>query len=137
MKNYIEVKFLSLKEEALNEMNEVLKSNYTLDNFKFYRYKTYKNINKFKKLGQENLVENLMFWEDVYAKRDFSLKLKHFDNVYRALINITNNADEDCPSEFRSNHFRSALEDAYYIIGTIDEEVLNSDRADEPPSIEF
>ena len=79
MKNYIEVKFLSLKEEALNEMNEVLKSNYTLDNFKFYRYKTYKNINKFKKLGQENLVENLMFWEDVYAKRDFSLKLKHFD----------------------------------------------------------
>jgi hypothetical protein len=66
-----------------------------------------------------------------------SIKLKHFDNVYRALINITNNADEDCPSEFRSKHFRSALEDAYYIIGTIDEEVLNSDRADEPPSIEF
>jgi hypothetical protein len=79
MKNQIKVKFLGLKEEALNEINEVLKSNYTLDNFKFYRYKTYKNINKFKKLGQENLVELLMFWEDVYDKREFSLKLKHFD----------------------------------------------------------
>ena len=79
MKDQIKVKFLGLKKEALNEINEVLKSNYTLDNFKFYRYKTYKNINKFKKLGQENLVENLMFWEDVYDKREFSLKLKHFD----------------------------------------------------------
>jgi hypothetical protein len=79
MKNQIKVNFLGLKKEALNEINEVLKSNYTLDNFKFYKYKTYKNINKFKKLGQENLVENLMFWEDVYDKREFSLKLKHFD----------------------------------------------------------
>ena len=79
MKNQIKVKFLGLKEEALNEINEVLKSDYTLDNFKFYKYKTYKNINKFKKLGQENLVENLIFWEDVYDKREFSLKLKHFD----------------------------------------------------------
>jgi hypothetical protein len=79
MKKHIEVKFLGLKEEALNEINEVFKSDYTLDNFKFYRYKTYKHINKFKKLGQENLVENLMFWEDVYDKKDFSLKLKHFN----------------------------------------------------------
>jgi hypothetical protein len=87
MKKHIEVKFLGLKEEALNEMNEVLKSNYTLDNFKFYRYKTYKNINKFKKLGQENLVENLMFWEDVYDKKDFSLKLKHFNiEVYEVEV---------------------------------------------------
>jgi hypothetical protein len=67
-----------------------------------------------------------------------AIKLKYFDDVYRALINITNNADEDCPSEFRSKHFRRALEDAYDAIGTVDEEVLNSDRADEePPPIKF
>jgi hypothetical protein len=29
MKNQIKVKFLGLKEEALNEINEVLKSNYS------------------------------------------------------------------------------------------------------------
>lgn len=56
-----------------------------------------------------------------------SIKLKYFDEVYQNLINITNNADEDCPSEFRSKHFRRALENAYNIIGKIDEEVLNED----------
>ena len=79
MKNQIKVNFLGLKKEALNEINEVLKSDYTLDNFKIYKSKTYKNINKFKKLGQENLVERLLCWEDVYDKREFNLKLKHFN----------------------------------------------------------
>jgi len=63
-----------------------------------------------------------------------SIKLKYFDDVYKALIDITNNADEDCPSEFRSKHFRRALEDAYNIIGKIDEEVLNEDIGNHEPT---
>ena len=67
-----------------------------------------------------------------------SIKLKHFDDVYKALINMTNNADEDCPSEYRTEHFCQALEDAYDIINAVDQEVLNSHRADEePPPIKF
>lgn len=65
------------------------------------------------------------------------IKLKHFDAVYKALINMTNNADEDCPSEYRTEHFVAALDWAYHVIGTVDEEVLNKHRADDIPPIKF
>ena len=55
------------------------------------------------------------------------IKLKHFDDVYRALINITNNADEDCPLDYRTDHFKTALDWAYHIISNVDEDVLNTD----------
>ena len=65
------------------------------------------------------------------------IKLKYFDQVYKALISITNNADEDCPSEYRTDHFDSALDWAYHTISCVDEEVYNKDRADDLPPIKF
>lgn len=65
------------------------------------------------------------------------IKLKYFDRVYMALVNMTSNADEDCPSEYKTEHFLNAMEEAYSVLNMVNEEVLNKDRADEPPSIEF
>lgn len=65
------------------------------------------------------------------------IKLKYFDSVFKALINMANNADEDCPSEYRSKHFISALDWSYHVIANVDEQVLNKDRADELPPIQF
>jgi hypothetical protein len=63
-----------------------------------------------------------------------SIKLKYFDEVYQNLINITNNADEPCSLEFRVKHFLITLENAYNIIGKIDEEVLNEDIGNHEPT---
>jgi hypothetical protein len=65
-----------------------------------------------------------------------SIKLKHFDEVYQNLINITNNVDEPCSLDVRIDmkHFLIALENAYNIIGKIDEEVLNEDTGNHEPT---
>ena len=65
------------------------------------------------------------------------IKLKYFDALYKALTDMARNADEDCPSDYRTEHFIAALDWAYYIIGNVDEEVLNKDRADDLPPIKF
>ena len=65
------------------------------------------------------------------------VKLKYFDEVFKALIQVTTNADEDCPLEFRTKHFISAIDWAYHVIDNVDEDVLNKDRADDIPPIEF
>lgn len=66
------------------------------------------------------------------------IAIKYFDKLYKALVDMTVNADEDCPSEFRTKHFRSAMDWSYHLIQTIGAEVLDTDRAnEEPPSIEL
>ena len=93
MKKHIEVKFLGIKQDALNELNNWVKTNfttideYTVENFKYFTPKTYKKVDKFKALGLENLVDTLYVWEDVYNKQTFDLKLKHFNiEVYEVEV---------------------------------------------------
>lgn len=93
MKKQIEVKFLGIKQDALDEINSWFKTHfplldpYTLEHFSRYKSKTYKRVDKFKKLGLENLVETWYEWEDVYNKQTFDLKLKHFNiEVYEVEV---------------------------------------------------
>jgi hypothetical protein len=93
MKKHIKVKFLGIKQDALNELNNWVKTNfttideYTVENFKYFTPKTYKKVDKFKTLGLENLVDTLYVWEDVYNKQTFDLKLKHFNiEVYEVEV---------------------------------------------------
>lgn len=66
------------------------------------------------------------------------IAIKYFDDLYKALVDMTVNADEDCPSEYRTKHFRTAMETAYQLIQRIGMDVCDADRAnEEPPSIEL
>lgn len=93
MSKQIEVKFLGIKQDALDEINSWLKTHfpsltpYTLDNFKYLKSKTYKRVDKFKELGLENLIETWYEWKDIYNKQTFDLKLKHFNiEVYEVEV---------------------------------------------------
>jgi hypothetical protein len=85
MKKHIEVKFLGIKQDALDEINSWFKAtvnikrDYSPNNFKYLKSKAYKRIDKFNELGLENSVETMYVWEDVNNKQTFDLKLKHFN----------------------------------------------------------
>lgn len=38
------------------------------------------------------------------------------DELLSALSSLADQADEDCPAEYRSKHFRLALEEAYILL---------------------
>lgn len=41
------------------------------------------------------------------------------------LESLADNADEDCPSEYRTTHFKQALKDAYTLLADLQEDDLN------------
>jgi len=66
------------------------------------------------------------------------VKDKYFDLLYKTLIEMTVQADEDCPQGVRTEEFRLAMEKSYYLIQSVGIEVFNSEPTnEEPPSIEL
>jgi len=75
--------------------------------------------------------ENLAALIDVAGGDDFTQSVtidfeaerlrKAAPDLLEALKNLAEQADEDCPAERRSRHFRDALEQAFAVIATADE----------------
>lgn len=67
-----------------------------------------------------------------------AIAIKYFDELYKTLIEISVNADQELPQEYRTEEFTLALDKAYHLIQHIGIEVMDTDRAnEEPPSIEL
>jgi hypothetical protein len=63
----------------------------------------------------ENAIHEL---NDTYNKqKSFAIKLvEEHKQLQEALAIVCSNADEDCPLEYRTEHFRSAITDGYDLL---------------------
>lgn len=43
-------------------------------------------------------------------------RMEHIHDLIDALVALHDNADEDCPSKYRTKHFRNELENAFNLI---------------------
>ena len=42
-----------------------------------------------------------------------------YDELVNALASLAEQADQDCPAEYRSRHFKTALEDAFALVNRV------------------
>jgi hypothetical protein len=66
----------------------------------------------------EKAIEQL---DDTFTKQKSIAKklMKEHHRLQQALANMLVNADEDCPSHNRTEHFRSAMKDGYSLLRKI------------------
>ena len=66
----------------------------------------------------ENAIQKL---DDTFTKQKSIAKklMKEHHRLQQALANMLVNADEDCPSHSRTEHFRSAMKDGYSLLRKI------------------
>jgi hypothetical protein len=66
----------------------------------------------------ENAIQKL---DDTFIKQKSIAKklMKEHHRLQQALANMLVNADEDCPSHNRTEHFRSAMKDGYSLLRKI------------------
>ena len=58
-------------------------------------------------------------------------KEKLFDEVVKALATLAKNVDEDCPYDYRTENFASALFDAYDVLDIVAQDHITNTQIDE------
>lgn len=68
-----------------------------------------------------NLERAISKLEDTFVRqKSIANKLvKEHKQLQEALATMCSNADEDCPLQYRTEHFRSAISDGYALLKTI------------------